>query len=158
MEPLTGYDYFRFTSTHHSWRACLLSFLQVLWVKGSNIHQHLLIYLEKIVFQNNTNCAKRSRKCRYCCIVFCSVEHHSKQNIYDNPVTWLITWTRRSYVLETTPLPEEYKPSNFAGQLLKIADTWEIGSKIKVVVSNKDGIKRDIKKAGWGFTDTGFGL
>ncbi len=59
------------------------------------------------------------------------------------------TWTRRSYVLETTPLPEEYNPSNFVGQLLKIADKWGIGSKIKVVVTNKDGIKKDIKKAGW---------
>ncbi|XP_016144520.1 uncharacterized protein [Sinocyclocheilus grahami] len=59
------------------------------------------------------------------------------------------TWTRRSYVLETTPLPEEYKPSNFIGQLLKIADKWGIGSKIKVVVTNEDGIKRDMKKAGW---------
>ncbi|XP_050980919.1 uncharacterized protein LOC127174502 [Labeo rohita] len=59
------------------------------------------------------------------------------------------TWTRRSYVLETTPLPEEYKPSYFVGQLLKIADKWGIGSKIKVLVTNEDGMKRDIKKAGW---------
>ncbi len=54
------------------------------------------------------------------------------------------TWTWRSYVLETTPLPEEYKPSHFVGQLLKTADKWGIGSKIKVVVTNEDG-----KKAGW---------
>ncbi|XP_018921341.2 uncharacterized protein LOC109048117 isoform X1 [Cyprinus carpio] len=59
------------------------------------------------------------------------------------------TWTQQSCVLETTPLPEEYKPIHFIGQLLKIADKWRIGSKIKVVVTNEDGIKRDIKKAGW---------
>ncbi|XP_059387311.1 uncharacterized protein LOC132121672 [Carassius carassius] len=61
------------------------------------------------------------------------------------------TWTRQSWVLETTPLPEEYKPSNIIRQLLKIADKWRIGNKIKVVVTNEDGIKRDIKKAGWDF-------
>lgn len=73
------------------------------------------------------------------------------------------TWTRQSYVLETTPLPEEYKPSNFVGQLLKIADKWGIGSKIKVVVTNEDGMKRDIKKGRMGShtlfcQHTGFGL
>lgn len=61
------------------------------------------------------------------------------------------TWTRQSYVLETKPLPEEYKPSHFVGQLLKIADTWRLGSKIKVVVTNVDGMKKDIKNAGWDF-------
>lgn len=59
------------------------------------------------------------------------------------------TWTRQSYVLETKPLPEDYKSSHFVGQLLKIADTWRLGSKIKVVVTNVDRMKRDIKKAGW---------
>ncbi|XP_043109561.1 uncharacterized protein LOC122355401 [Puntigrus tetrazona] len=57
-------------------------------------------------------------------------------------------WTQRSYVLETTPLPEEYKPNNFVGQLLKIAAKWRIENKIKVVVTNEDGIRRDIKNAG----------
>lgn len=61
------------------------------------------------------------------------------------------TWTRQSYVLETKPLPEEYKPSHFVGQLLKIADTWRLGSKITVVVTNVDGMKKDIRKAGWDF-------
>ncbi|KAK7135030.1 hypothetical protein R3I93_018210 [Phoxinus phoxinus] len=58
-------------------------------------------------------------------------------------------WTRQSYVLETKPLPEDYKPNHVFGQLLKIADTWRLGSKIKVVVTNVDGMKRDVKKAGW---------
>ncbi|XP_052467821.1 E3 SUMO-protein ligase ZBED1 isoform X2 [Carassius gibelio] len=61
------------------------------------------------------------------------------------------TWTQQSWVLETIPLPEEYKHSNIIGQLLKIADKWRIGNKIKVVVTNEDGIKKDIKKAGWDF-------
>ncbi|XP_077056453.1 zinc finger BED domain-containing protein 4 [Siphateles boraxobius] len=59
------------------------------------------------------------------------------------------TWTRQSCVLETKHLPEEYKPSHVVGQLLKIADTWRLGSKINVVVTNVDGMKKDIKKAGW---------
>ncbi|KAL1264702.1 hypothetical protein QQF64_005057 [Cirrhinus molitorella] len=59
------------------------------------------------------------------------------------------SWTCRSYVLETTPLREEYTPSYFVGQLLKIADKWGIGSKIKVVVANEDRVKREMKNAGW---------
>ncbi|XP_039521213.1 zinc finger BED domain-containing protein 6 isoform X2 [Pimephales promelas] len=59
------------------------------------------------------------------------------------------TWTRQAYVLETKSLPEEYKASHVVGQLRKIADTWRLGNKIKVVVTNVDGMKKDIKKAGW---------
>ncbi|XP_055032407.2 E3 SUMO-protein ligase ZBED1-like [Misgurnus anguillicaudatus] len=58
-------------------------------------------------------------------------------------------WTQMSFVLETTPLPEAYTPKNVVVQLLKIAQKWKIKSKIKVVITNVDGIKREIKNCGW---------
>lgn len=58
-------------------------------------------------------------------------------------------WTSKSMVLETTQLPEAYKPSNVVVQLLRIAKNWRIENKIKVVVTNVDWIEREMEKCGW---------
>ncbi|XP_056626863.1 E3 SUMO-protein ligase ZBED1 isoform X2 [Triplophysa dalaica] len=58
-------------------------------------------------------------------------------------------WTRKSLVLETTPLPEEYEPSNVVLQLLRIAKNWRVENKIKVVVTNVGHIEKEMEKCGW---------
>ncbi|XP_073671215.1 E3 SUMO-protein ligase ZBED1-like [Paramisgurnus dabryanus] len=58
-------------------------------------------------------------------------------------------WTQKSFVLETTPLPEAYKPSNVVVQLFRIARNWRIENKIKVAITNVDGVKMELKNYGW---------
>lgn len=58
-------------------------------------------------------------------------------------------WTQKSLVLETTPLPEAYEPSNVVVQLLRIAKNWRIENKIKVVVTNVDRMENEMEKCGW---------
>ncbi|XP_051769898.1 uncharacterized protein si:ch211-152f22.4 [Ctenopharyngodon idella] len=110
----------------------ILSKLQILFLKTTQIVQKGLesvdnVALSSEVWNTTTNKTYMTTTC----------------HLIDNKWTW------QSYVLETKPLPEEYKPSHFVGQLLKIAGKWGIGSKIKVVITNVDGMRRDIKKAGW---------
>nr|XP_055032407.1 E3 SUMO-protein ligase ZBED1-like [Misgurnus anguillicaudatus] len=58
-------------------------------------------------------------------------------------------WTQMSFVLETTPLPEGYKPNNVVVQLFRIARNWRIENKIKVAITNVDGVKMELKNYGW---------
>ncbi|KAI4900933.1 hypothetical protein NFI96_001831 [Prochilodus magdalenae] len=59
------------------------------------------------------------------------------------------SWTQESFVLETRPAPEKSSTDETINQVLKIANTWGIGEKVQVVVTNANNLENAVQKVGW---------